>query len=288
MYDHADFERNPEKYKLFKTATICNDLSDNGENDIKAGDTVVITFAGIVRNQVYKRTEPIYNLSTGDTVYATNLTNFRTLKVPEMKFSIQRFQLRAMLHFSAKKDIRQYINGLCVTQSERGTVIDSTNGHICGRLRIRAEPMPLAQVIINRDDVEKLKGTKKQGQEWVHFTVEDKKITCIANEATMIFTTVDGIFPNIDNVTPKNFPDEQKPSHFNPEYVMAFALASEEFSGKKQVPHIYQRGEDPALVTLGCEPEFIGVLMPMRAAQVSTCGSPAWIHEPLERIKDAA
>ena len=65
-----------------------------------------------------------------------------------MKFSIQRKQLKGISRFAATKDIRHYLMGVCVTQNNRGTVIEATNGHMMGRLLINAEPMPETRVII--------------------------------------------------------------------------------------------------------------------------------------------
>jgi len=82
-----------------------------------------------------------------------------------MKFSIQRKQLKGISRFAAIKDIRHYLMGVCVTQNNRGTVIEATNGHMMGRLLINAEPMPENRVIIQSSDVDKLKGTKKTANE---------------------------------------------------------------------------------------------------------------------------
>lgn len=57
-----------------------------------------------------------------------------------MKFSIQRKQLKALSRFSATKDIRYYLCGIHVVQNARGTYLESTNGHILGRLLIDETP----------------------------------------------------------------------------------------------------------------------------------------------------
>jgi DNA polymerase III sliding clamp (beta) subunit (PCNA family) len=61
-----------------------------------------------------------------------------------MQFTIQRKQLRAILNFAAVKDIRYYLNGLHVRQDHRGTILEATDGHALGMLRVDDSPKPVA------------------------------------------------------------------------------------------------------------------------------------------------
>ena len=75
-YDHADFLANPNKYALYSSADVaCNLFGENGA-DVSAGTPVGIKFLGVRRNQLYKRDEPIYQLTTGHVVYANALNCF--------------------------------------------------------------------------------------------------------------------------------------------------------------------------------------------------------------------
>ena len=74
-FDHADFTANQGKYRLFKTATVRNSII-NQDGHVDAGTIVGLEFLGVVRNQMYRRDEPVYRLTTGDTCYANNLTDF--------------------------------------------------------------------------------------------------------------------------------------------------------------------------------------------------------------------
>lgn len=197
-----------------------------------------------------------------------------------MKFSIYRKELKAISRFAATKDIRFYLMGVCVTQNQRGTVIEATNGHMMGRLRVSAEPKPEARVIIQASDIAKLKGTKKNANDWLHFTVDGLKIEVITPDATMTFQALEDRFPNTDRVTPLVLKDEDvKPSHFNPEYLMSFMQASEDITGKKQFPRVIQRGEESALVLLPLVDDFVGVLMPIRDSVLGGT-LPEWIYQP--------
>ena len=77
-FDHADYVSAPIKYQLFKTAKVRNHVvTHNGESDLEAGACVGLEYAGTVRNQLYRREEPIYRIKgTEHTLYASNLTDF--------------------------------------------------------------------------------------------------------------------------------------------------------------------------------------------------------------------
>ena len=213
-----------------------------------------------------------------------------------MKFTLQRKHIRAALHFAAKKDVRYYLNGLCVTQNFRGTVVEATNGHVLGLIRVDIQEQQENRVIIGRDDCEKLKGTKRQGNEELHFTVEPRAegvaghtITCeIPSQGlVMHFSAVDGMFPDTDRVVPKYNPsDPQIAATYNPEYIQAFSDASAELMSAKSIPVVYQRGNDAALVSIGLN-EFVGVVMPLRDSH-STFEYSAWIHFPKTALPIAA
>ena len=74
-YDHQDFINNPTKYALFKTAKVKNTII-NTEATTQAGTIVGLQYLGTSRNQLMRRQEPIYKLSTGDLCYAYNLSDF--------------------------------------------------------------------------------------------------------------------------------------------------------------------------------------------------------------------
>lgn len=74
-FKHSDYIANAGKYRLFKTATLRNTIIHT-EGQTEAGTIVGLEWLGDVYNALYKRTEPIYRLNTGDVVYATNLKEF--------------------------------------------------------------------------------------------------------------------------------------------------------------------------------------------------------------------
>jgi DNA polymerase III sliding clamp (beta) subunit (PCNA family) len=76
-----------------------------------------------------------------------------------MKFSIKRKDIRAMLHLTAKKDLRYYLQGMNIVRDNRGTYIEATDGHIMGRLLIDGIKSDTKQsVILPSEALQKLKG----------------------------------------------------------------------------------------------------------------------------------
>ena len=77
-FDPQDFQANPKKYELFRTAVVAaNVFTHNGEHDLREGQHVGIKYRCTARNQLYKRMEPIYSLTNHDhDLYASTLKDF--------------------------------------------------------------------------------------------------------------------------------------------------------------------------------------------------------------------
>ena len=197
-----------------------------------------------------------------------------------MKFSIQRKHIRAMLHLAAKKDIRSYLQGVNVVRDNRGTYLEATDGHILGRLSIDGiKADAKINVVLPTDQLIKLKGTKKQGEEWLHFSVDGLAVECICGESTMRFSAHDARFPDADRVIPLVFKEEDiKPATFNPDLLSRFVDFSEEIYGKRQIPQLLQRGTNSIIVSFSLDDNFVGVMMPMRAE--CTAKVPEWCYIP--------
>lgn len=74
-FNFQDYQQNPKKYELFKTAIVRN-MMIREDGETKEGEIVGIKFLGAKYNHLYRRTEPVYILSTGDVCYANNLHSF--------------------------------------------------------------------------------------------------------------------------------------------------------------------------------------------------------------------
>lgn len=196
-----------------------------------------------------------------------------------MKFTLKRKDIRGMLHLSAKKDIRYYLQGINVVRDNRGTYIEATDGHILGRLFIDGiqADTPIS-VILPTEHLIKLKGTKKQGDDFLHFNVEGYSVECISDNQTVRFESIDARFPDTDRVIPMIFKDEDiKPSSFNPDLLVRFVDFSEEIWGKRQIPSLIQRGNDSCLISFpGMDDHFVGVMMPCRDGGMAKV--PEWCY----------
>lgn len=197
-----------------------------------------------------------------------------------MKFSIQRKSIRAMLHLAAKKDIRYYLQGVNVVRDNRGTYLEATDGHVLGRLLIDGiKSDTKINVVLPTDALLKLKGTKKQGEEWLHFDVNGLSVECIDSQSTTRFSAHDARFPDTDRVIPLVFkPEDNAPGTFNPDLLVRFVDVSEELFGKRQIPAVLQRGTSSALVSFPLDDSFVGVIMPMGKDHPAKV--PSWCYTP--------
>jgi hypothetical protein len=82
MYQQKDFETNPAKYTMFSTAVVAkNVFTENGANDLPVGTHVAVKYHATVRNQLFRRDEPVYAIykQGGEFwghLYANALDNF--------------------------------------------------------------------------------------------------------------------------------------------------------------------------------------------------------------------
>ena len=74
-FNHQDYLQNQGKYKLFKTAVVdCKIINENGVVD--RGTVVGLTHVEDVYSPFYRKTLPLYKLSTGDSCWGNKLSNF--------------------------------------------------------------------------------------------------------------------------------------------------------------------------------------------------------------------
>ena len=205
-----------------------------------------------------------------------------------MKFTIKRKDIRGMLHLAAKKDIRYYLQGINVVRDNRGTYIEATDGHILGRLFIDGiqSDVPM-NVVLPTEHLIKLKGTKKQGDDFLHFSVEGHAVECITANETVRFQAHDARFPDTDRVIPMVFKDEDiKPATFNPDLLVRFVDFSEEIWGKRQIPSLIQRGDQSILVSFPMmDDHFVGVMMPCRDGGLAKV--PEWCYRAKNKPVEA-
>lgn len=201
-----------------------------------------------------------------------------------MQFNLTRAQIRAMLNLAATKDVRYYLNGLHIVQDARGTIVEATDGHLLGMMLVDSAPQPIGNVILDRDSLKGLIGTKRDSHHVVEFTVNDGHVTASCMGTVVTFKAVDGVFPDTRRVTPTAnalaaSPDDTL-AQFNPELLIRFTDCAKDLGYPKAIPALRHRGASSALVDLGLE-NFIGVVMPVRDSGF-TIIPPAWVHASRE------
>lgn len=180
-------------------------------------------------------------------------------------FSLPAADIKAMLQFSAKNDVRYYLNGLYFVPTTGGVAIQSTDGHIAGVLHIEHEPVFFKPFIILRDDIERLKLSNKG---FVEFEVTEHDTTkhpvkMTHTGATMLAQPVNAQYPDVVRVVPLSGNGEA--AFFDPALVTRFIKAAKLLgaNGKKPIT-LHYNGPQGARVSMdGCR-RFIGVVMPMR------------------------
>ena len=202
-----------------------------------------------------------------------------------MQFTIQRKQLRAILNFAAVKDIRYYLNGLHVRQDHRGTILEATDGHALGMLRIDDSPKPVASCIMRTENVKPLLGLRKAGEAEISFHVDsDGTVTASCCGLVTSFKREDATFPDTQRVTPKESP-EDGPAQFDVNLLAKFAQCAIDLEvSKKGYFGLRHRGANNCgLVDIGLD-TFAGVVMPMRHETPAGI-PPAWVHKPVIDVK---
>lgn len=208
-----------------------------------------------------------------------------------MLITIQRKQILAALCTAGKGDVRYYINGVCVDATTQETRLTSTDGVVVAMQRAPAkggnQVDGVVRINVPREALENIKAHKSlttialcnDSGDW--FVIDGAMRTG--------FVPVVGNFPNMLRVMPA------KPSRvlaqFDPEQLIKFAKAARVLgiSGKgPAMVSITHNGNDTALVSLGCDEEYIAAVMPMNKKKgwVSPASPPIWISIPLNQVTE--
>lgn len=185
-----------------------------------------------------------------------------------MKISLKTSVLRAALLCSAKKDIRYYLQGICISINHPEiAMVCGTNGHIlfAGQCPIEVIEAPKAYgfEIIVPGDVIKAMDKKAEFVTLVTIPSLPKDYYVLGNTS---FQAIDARFPDISRVIPSRdaFP-EQKASYFRPDYLQTAneALAMYYGDKKDKCYSLTQRG-DASGVVHNSRSDALVVVMPMR------------------------
>jgi hypothetical protein len=185
-----------------------------------------------------------------------------------MKITLKTSVLRAALLCAAKKDIRYYLQGICISFNHPAVaMVCGTNGHIlfAGQCPIDVIEAPEAygfEIIVPGDVI---KGLDKKAAVVMLETIDamPKGHYVLGNTR---FQAIDARFPDVSRVIPsRDAFAEIKPSYFKPEYLCTAneALAMYYGDKKDKCYSLAQRGDASGVVHNGRNDALV-VVMPMR------------------------
>jgi len=185
-----------------------------------------------------------------------------------MKITLKTSVLRAALICAAKKDLRYYLQGVCVSINHpQIAMVYGTDGHIlfAGQCPIDVIDAPAEygfQIIIPSDTI---KAIDKKA-EFIDLETIDggaKDYYLLGNAR---FQAIDARYPDISRVVPsRDLFTELKPSNFDPELLVKGNEALAMFYGAKKgkVFPLHQRGNDSGTIHNN-QNDAVVVVMPMR------------------------
>jgi DNA polymerase-3 subunit beta len=198
-------------------------------------------------------------------------------------------QIRAALLFAADRDVRYYLNGVCIEHSPQGERAIATDGHrlICVNIdvsdRIRASAVH--RFIVPRETLENvLKVHDKNLAVVITYNTETKKVQV----GQLSADAVDGTFPEYERVVPDKLSGEV--AQFNWRYLADCIKARSLLTTRKMTDPavnvgIAHNGNRPAWVSLS--EDAFAIVMPMSADDVATA-PPSWFRAPAKEEEKAA
>ena len=203
----------------------------------------------------------------------------------EVKLTVPAKYIAALKLFTAEKDIRYYLNGICLEIGRTESRIVATNGHMLGCFRVVSDQpdidKPLTSICIASD---LLKHIKPAGD--VEFVIgapvsdtdgrREVRITYAG--LSIAGHTTDARYPDWRRVIPDKVSGES--AQFNPEYIGRLAKAWACLHGKKNpLVGIGYNGQECALIGLQ-DSDFIGAIMPISTGYVAIPSArPDWVSD---------
>ena len=181
-----------------------------------------------------------------------------------MKITIDYAIIKALLTAAPKKDIRYYLNGICVDASKDTVVLVATDGHMMLSFPVSADAIEdriNGQFIIDRVDLDAIKPAKA-GKHTLPLIIEvDEKGYTISGATKAVNSLVDGKFPDWRRVVPQTLSGEL--AQFNLELLSRINDIRKVLGQDEYATTIHHNGRSCAQVT-GLKHHALLLLMPMR------------------------
>lgn len=182
-----------------------------------------------------------------------------------MKITIDHAIIKALLTAAPKKDMRYYLNGICVDASKDTVVLVATDGHMMLSFPVSADAIEdriNGQFIIDRVDLDAIKPAKA-GKHMLPLVIEvDDKGYTISGATKAVNTLVDGKFPDWRRVVPQTLSGEL--AQFNLELLSRIDDIRKTFGRGACDATIHHNGKSCAQIT-GLHPDALMLVMPCRS-----------------------
>ena len=166
--------------------------------------------------------------------------------------------IKALLHFTAKKDIRYYLQGVHIEQGATGTYAVATNGHFLAVARIDTQAQAPASVIVGSD---RLASAIKGAKGAVQIDVDGARVTIKTTAGDTTADAVEAKYPDWRRVI--RAPQSGEQAYFNPEYLATVQKAAGEYHGNKSLYHVAQNGNSVGHCAIDDDLQVF--VMPVRA-----------------------
>ena len=180
----------------------------------------------------------------------------------EIEFDLK--YLKAVALSAGVKDVRYYLNGVCVFAEPRGVFAAATNGHRLAIARVGEFDGETFSTIIPSDVVSAIKPPKTI----TRITLDTKANTLSTGGVTHSFKPVEGQFPDLWRIIPERITTEVA-ANYQPRYLLdahkAIQLCSHR--GALEWDGIYQNGDSSGVIHSVACPELVQVVMPIRCAR---------------------
>lgn len=197
----------------------------------------------------------------------SDMTDTEAAPAPEkVEIKLNLRHLCALTRFSAKHDVRYFLEGVSLRIKNGKKILAATDGHRLGMLEydaLKSDPETL-DVIIPRYVI-------KMAGRVLPFRRQDdlERLEMCGDRCTLFWSKTDGItfapidakFPLTEGLVPTETTGET--SKFNLRYLGDFAKFGEDCIGHPVFPNIKSNGLRAALVKISIFPEFTGLVMPM-------------------------
>jgi DNA polymerase-3 subunit beta len=186
-----------------------------------------------------------------------------------MMINLRVNELKAAIECAGTKDIRYYLNGVCldiVNDSE--VMIVSTNGSYLFACHADINEMTtdfIGQIIIPIEALKMALKTYDKKAKYIALRSADNNNYYLGSNT--VFTPLDGKFPDYQRVIPLVVSGET--GQYQPEYTLAISKAMRLYTSGHYEPMLHHNGDSAAVMTSG---KAICALMPIRKDNVKYNG----------------